>query len=599
MVGFSGKERRLGEAAKSAITSNTKNTVTSLKKLIGKRYASEAIQAELPFCTYAIANVGGDARVQFSYNDEQCTWRVERLMGMMLHHMRQIAEAGNEGKPIVDCVISVPAYWADAERVAMRQACEIVGLNVLKLMNDSSAAALAYGIYKTDLPEEAAARNVMIFDLGHGDLTVQIVSFSKGKFVVKAIASDLIGTRDLDMLIARHCQAAWQAQHKIDAFSTPKTVFRLLTAAEKLRKTLSSIPTSTLSIECFIDDIDVSIAVERAQLEEWAQPWLDKLQATVARCFELAGLGKEDLFSCEVIGGGSRIPCVGAALKGLLGRDVSRTLNAEESVARGCALQGAMLSPAFRVRDFSINEVSLYPINIAWSHGADGAEEAVAMETDEGAQPADGAAAGGAPGAAKPGGSELFSRLNAMPSTKLVTLHRSAPFSLTATYPEHAATPPGTQSKIGDFTIGGLPLPGAAADAKTRVKVKVRLDQDGILQVESAQALEEKEVEVWEDAPKEEPPVPAEPAPPAEGAPAAEGAEEAAAAAVAAAAPAAEPAKVKKIKKKTERHSLPIEVRAGGPATRAGAAGCDARAERRWAWCGREGSGGGARCGCR
>jgi heat shock protein 4 len=265
MVSFAGKERRLGEAAASAITSNTKNTITSLKKLLGKRFDSAAIKDELAFATYKIVNVGGEARVQFQYNDEQQTWRVERAMAMMLHHMRQIAEAGNDGKPIVDCVVSVPPYWADAERVAMLQSCEICGLNVLKLMNDSSAAALSYGIYKTDLPDEKDARNVMIFDLGHGDLTVQIVSFSKGKFVVKAVASDLIGTRDLDMLIARHCQKVWQDKHKIDAFESPKTVFRLLTAAEKLRKTLSSIPKSSLNIECFINDIDVAVQVRAPQ----------------------------------------------------------------------------------------------------------------------------------------------------------------------------------------------------------------------------------------------------------------------------------------------------------------------------------------------
>ncbi|KAJ1632908.1 Hsp70 protein-domain-containing protein [Pavlovales sp. CCMP2436] len=415
MVGFSGKERRAGESAKSAITSNTKNTVTSLKKLLGKRFASEAITAEMPFATAPIVNVGGEARVAVQYNDEQQMWRVERLMGMMLHHMRQIAETGNEGKPIVDCVISVPPYWSDAERVAMMQSCDIVGLNVLKLMNDSSAAALSYGIYKTDLPEEAQARNVMIFDLGHGDLTVQIVSFSKGKFVVKSIASDLIGTRDLDMLIARHCQTTSPAKHKIDAFESPKSIFRLLTAAEKLRKTLSSIPTSSLAIECFINDVDVAIKVERADLEEWATPWLDKLALTVKRAFELADMTAEDLFACEVIGGGSRIPCVGTALKELVGKEVSRTLNAEEAVARGCALQGAMLSPAFRVRDFSINEVTAYPINIAWSaEGKD--DEKVDMETD--AAEADVVA----PSA---NGSEIFCRMNVMPCTKMLTLNRT------------------------------------------------------------------------------------------------------------------------------------------------------------------------------
>jgi heat shock protein 4 len=251
-------------------------------------------------------------------------------------------------------------------------------------------------------------------------------------------------------------------------------------------------------------------------------------------------MSKDDLFSCEVIGGGSRIPCVKDALKALLGREISTTLNAEEAVARGLALQGAMLSPAFKVRDFSINEVSLYPINIAWGSSDAKDEAAVDMETDAG---------DAAPGKLSAGGSELFSRLNSMPSTKMLTLYRSGTFALNASYPEGAQTPHGTQSQFADFTVGGLPLPKQAADAKTKVKVKVRLDENGILNVESAQAIEEKEVEVWEDAPKDETAAAAAPA--AEGAPAADG--EASAA--------AEPAKIKKLKKKTERHNLPVEVR--------------------------------------
>eukprot|EP00306_Pavlova_sp_CCMP459_P006598 CAMPEP_0185158932 /NCGR_PEP_ID=MMETSP1139-20130426/2717_1 /TAXON_ID=298111 /ORGANISM="Pavlova sp., Strain CCMP459" /LENGTH=823 /DNA_ID=CAMNT_0027724089 /DNA_START=18 /DNA_END=2489 /DNA_ORIENTATION=+ len=548
MVGFSGKERRVGEQAKAGITSNIKNTVVGLKKLIGKRYNSEAIQTELKFATFGMRDVAGEAQLQFNYDGEQRTWRVERVMGMVLQHMRQIAEAGNDGKPITDCVISIPPYWTDAERVAMAHSCEVVGLNVLKLMHDSSAAALSYGIYKTELPEEDKALNVMIFDLGHGDCTVSVVAFSKGKLVVKSVASETVGARDMDMEVAKHCAAAWKEKHKIDAFSTPKAVFRLMTACEKLRKTLSTIAQSTLAIECFIDDIDVQQKIERSDFEEWNKPILDRIMATVDKALSEAGIAKDQLHTCEVIGGGSRIPCVANSLKEWLGKDVSRTLNQEESVARGCALQGAMLSPAFRVRDFSINEVYNYPINISWANQA-GDGEAVSMETDEAA---DSAATAAPAGGSKPGGSEIFSRFNSMPCTKMLTLYRNSTFQLAASYPEDAPTPAGTVSKISDFTISGLPLgakPGDApppADApKYKCKVKVRLDANGILVVESAQAIEEKEVEFWEDAPA---------------APAADGAAAAPAADGAPAAEPVQPAQVKKVKKKTERHNLPVEA---------------------------------------
>lgn len=546
----------MGEAAKSQITSNIKNTFTALKKIIGKRYASEAIQTELQYATYSIRDVAGDAQVQFQYADQQHTWRVERVMGMMLNHMRQIAEANNEGKPVTDCVISIPPYWTDCERQAMMQAAEIVGLNVLKLMHDTSAAALAYGIYKTELPDEANANHVMIFDLGHGDTTVSICAFSKGKLVVKAVASETVGARDLDMLVARHCAAQWKEKHKIDAFTSPKATFRLLTACEKLRKTLSTISHSTLAIECFMEDIDVQAKVERAEFEEWAEPWLNRIMACVDRCMQESGVPKEKLFSCEVIGGGSRIPCVAGALKNWLGRELSRTLNADEAVARGLALQGAMLSPAFRVRDFSINEVNLYPITVSWANSAGEAAgaEAVSMETDD-------APEGGVSSGAGAGGSEVFTKMNSMPCTKMLTLWRSTTFALAASYAEGAGVPPGTPSKIADFTVTGLPLASKAGkengEAKSKVKVKLRLDGNGMLVVESAQAIDEKEVEVWEDAPT---PAAAPAAAAAEAAPAAEGAPTAAPAAAEGATP-AEPQKVKKVKKKTERHNLPVEVR--------------------------------------
>lgn len=536
----------MGEQAKSAITSNIKNTITGIKKVLGKRYQSADVQAELPFALYGIRDVAGEAQVTFSYNDETHTWRVERVMAMLLGQLRKIGVDNNEGKPIADCVIAIPPYWTDSERNAMLQACQIVGLNVLKLMHDSTAAALSYGIVRTDLPEEKDAHNVLIFDLGHGDVTASIVTFSKGKLVVKAVASDTVGCRDLDMLVAKHCAELWKEKHKIDAFTNPKATFRLLQGCEKLRKTLSTIPQSNLSIECFMEDIDVTAQIKREDFNEWAQPWLERVMGTVERALASSGLDKSALYSCEAIGGGSRIPCVAQAIKQWMGRDPGRHLNADEAVARGCALQAAMLSPAFRVREFSINEVTVYPVMLSWANVAGDQ-----METDDAAAAEAASGEGAIDAGKKPGGSEIFSRFNPLPSTKMLTLNRNSSFMLTASYDAGAGVPTGTPPLIAEFTIAAPP----AKDGKDmKCKVKVRLDLHGMVVVESAFAVEEHQIEVEVDEPA---PAAAAEAPAVEGAPAA--------------APTPPPmVKVKKTKTKTEKHSLEIKVRSRPASPQAG-----------------------------
>merc|ERR1719482_2192544 len=227
---------------------------------------------------------------------------------MLMKCMQGIAELDQGGAEIRDVVISVPPYFTDAERHSMLDAASIAGLNCLRLMNDSTAAALSYGIYKTDLPADKPI-NVAFVDCGAMDTTVSIVSFMKGKLTVLATACDRhVGGRDFDMILAEHFAAEWKEKHKIDAKTSKKAMYRLVTAAEKTKKVLSANPQAPINIECFMDDIDVKGMMDRADMLSVAEPFLVKLDQLLAEAMTASGLAQEDINSVEVIGGTCRIP---------------------------------------------------------------------------------------------------------------------------------------------------------------------------------------------------------------------------------------------------------------------------------------------------
>ena len=561
MVGFSGKERKLGEQALSGITSNLKNTVTGMKAIIGKKFHSEDIQLEQELVGYKMVDVAGKVGLPVMYNDEEVMLTPERAMAMLMKCLQGIAEM-DQGCAVTDVVVSVPSYFTDAERHAMLDASSIAGLNCLRLMNDSTAAALSYGIYKTDLPADKTT-NVAFVDCGAMDTTVTIVAFVKGKLTVLATACDRhLGGRDFDMILADHFAAEWKEKHKIDAKTNKKAMYRLVTAAEKTKKVLSANPEAPINIECFMDDIDVKGKMERSDMLEVAKPLLEKLDAIMGEALTASGLAKEDLSTVEIFGGTCRIPAVQDRISAFFGKDMcSKTLNFDECVAKGCALQCAMLSPAFKVRDFSVNDVTLYPIALSWSSSKDGAAEAMEVDNENGGE-----------NEVKPTGSNtvVFSKFNSVPNTKMLTFYRKETFTLTAAYDGSCKLPNGFPTKVSEYTISDIPKGAADADGKVdpaKIKVKLRLDIHGCLVLETAVAIEEQEV--IEEAPAE----PAEPksAPPsaetpaegaAEGAPAAE---EPAADGAAAADPPAEPvAAEKKKSKKVKRIALTVASKGMG-----------------------------------
>jgi len=514
MVAFQGKERKLGEAAASTITSNLKNTVTGLKAIIGKKFHSEDITIERELSAYEMVDVAGKVGVKVQYNDEELVLSPERAMSMILKTMTSIAEK-DHGSTITDVVVSVPSYFTDAERHAMLDAANIAGLNCLRLMTDSTAAALSYGIYKTDLPADTPT-NVVFLDVGAMDTTVTIVAFVKGKLTVLATACDRqLGGRDFDMLLAKHFAAEWKQKHGIDALTNKKAMYRLLVACEKQKKILSANSSAPIAIESFMDDIDVKGMMERDLFLEMCAPLLEKLQAVIEAAFAGCGLTLDDISSVELLGGSCRIPAVQQKLAVFFGRECKKTLNFDECVAKGCALQCAMLSPAFKVRDFSVNDVTLYPIALSWSSTSGTSAPVDSMEVD-----GEAAAEEVAP---KPGASStvVFSKFNSIPNTKILTFYRKENFTLTAAYDGSVQLPNGFPSKLGEFTVLDVAkLVSADADGKVeaaKIKVKLRLDIHGCLVLESAVAIEEQEV--IEEVPPPPPP-PAASAPAAQPAPA-------------------------------------------------------------------------------
>eukprot|EP00908_Phaeocystis_cordata_P011024 Transcript_21867.p1 GENE.Transcript_21867~~Transcript_21867.p1 ORF type:complete len:820 (-),score=464.81 Transcript_21867:172-2631(-) len=515
------------------ITSNIKNTVTGLKQIVGKKFHSEEIQSEIPKAAYKMVESLGNVTIPVRALGEETVMTPEKCMSMMLKTMAKIAEA-DQGAPVHDCVLAVPAYFTDAERHAMLDSAKIVGLNVLRLMHDTTAAALSYGIYKTDLPTDKPT-NVVFLDMGASDTTVSIVSFVKGKLTVLSTACDRhLGGRDFNELLVDNFRNEWLEKHKIDAYTNPKAMFRLRTAADKQKKILSANAQAPISVECFMEDIDVKGMMERSTFAEMCEPLFEKLQKVIQKAFDGCGLALEEIASVEVSGGSVRIPAVQEMLAKFFGRECSKTLNFDECVAKGCALQCAMLSPAFKVRDFSVNDVSMYPIALSWNStagAAGGGAEGMEVEGDEGGETA----------APKTGSNTVvFTKFNSIPNTKMLTFYRKETFTLTAAYSDAAMTeqPGGFPQRINEYVISEIPPGPKGEDGKpgpAKIKVKLRLDIHGCLELESAVAIEEELVD------EEPPPPPPAPTPPPE-APKAEGEGEAAADAPAAEAGAAEAA---------------------------------------------------------
>ncbi|XP_078684092.1 heat shock 70 kDa protein 4-like isoform X4 [Branchiostoma floridae x Branchiostoma belcheri] len=475
VVSFGEKQRSIGTPAKNQMVTNYKNTVYQFKRFLGRRFQDPQVQAELQHVQFRAAEMpDGSTGMKLHYQGEEHVFSTEQVTGMILTKLKEVSEMNLKVK-VVDCVISVPCFFTDAERRAVLDAATISGLNVLKLMNDTTAAALAYGIYKQDLPApEEKPRNVVFVDMGYKSLQVSACAFHKGKLKVLATAFDSnLGGHNFDLRLAEHFSEEFKKKYKVDAKTKPRAMLRLLTECEKLKKLMSANATEIpMNIECFMDDKDVTGRMKRGDFEAMCADLLARVEGPLKSVLEQTNLKPDAIDSVEIIGGQTRMPAVKEIIKKVFGKETSTTLNADEAVARGCTLQCAMLSPTFRVREFSVTDVVPFPISLSWKAAID--EE---------------------------GDMEVFTKNHAAPFSKMLTFYRKDPFTLQARYslPNDIPHP---DPVIGKFFIDKVvPTPEGES---AKVKVKVRVNINGIFTVSSAQLVEKLPPQPAEEEKKEE-----------------------------------------------------------------------------------------------
>ena len=381
------------------------------------------------------------------------------------------ATASTELKlPVSDIVISVPPWFTDVQRRSIIDAAEISGLKLLRLINDTTATALGYGITKLDLPTaEEKPRRVCFVDIGHSSYSCSVVEFKKGELAVKSTAYDRhFGGRNFDKALVDHFAKEFKEKYKIDIYTNPKALVRVAAAAEKMKKILSANAQAPISIESLMNDVDVQGMMKRDELEELLKPLLDRATIPLEQALAEAKLKVEDIDAIEMVGGCTRVPSLKERIsKFFNNKTLSFTLNQDEAVARGCAFSCAILSPVFRVRDFSIHDIVNYPIEFNWEQSPDIPDEDTSLT--------------------------VFNKGNVMPSTKILTFYRKQPFDLEARYAKPDTLPGKMNPWIGRFSVKGV-----KADAKDDFmicKLKARLNVHGILTVESGYYIEDIEVE--------------------------------------------------------------------------------------------------------
>ncbi|KYO47370.1 heat shock 70 kDa protein 4L [Alligator mississippiensis] len=466
-ISLGSKTRAIGNAAKSQIVTNTKNTIHGFKKLHGRAFDDPYVQTEkirLPYELQRMPN--GSVGVRVRYLDEERPFATEQIAGMLLAKLKETSENALK-KPVADCVISVPSFFTDAERRSVMAAAQVAGLNCLRLMNETTAVALAYGIYKQDLPAlEEKPRNVVFVDMGHSAYQVSVCAFNKGKLKVLAAAFDpFLGGKNFDEVLVDYFSEEFRTKYRLNVKENARAVLRLYQECEKLRKLMSANASDLpLNIECFMNDLDVSSKMNRTQFEQLCAPLLARVEPSLRAAMDQAKLQREDIYGIEIVGGATRIPAVKEQISKYFCKDISTTLNADEAVARGCALQCAILSPAFKVREFSITDVVPYSITLRWK-----------SSYEEGT-----------------GECEVFSKNHAAPFSKVITFHKKEPFDLEAYYTNpHEVPYPDT--RIGRFTIQNV---GPQHDGdNSKVKVKVRVNIHGIFSVANASIIEKQSIE--------------------------------------------------------------------------------------------------------
>ncbi|KAI3716314.1 hypothetical protein L6452_23564 [Arctium lappa] len=436
-------------------------------RLIGRPFSDPDLQQDLKEFPFSVTEgPDGFPLIHGHYNGETKSVTPIQVMGMVFSDMKKKAEK-NLKAAVVDCCIGIPVYFTDLQRRAVMDAAAIAGLNPLRLLHETTATALAYGLYKTDLCENKQL-NVAFVDIGQFSMQVCIAGFKKGEMKILAHFFDRsLGGGDFDELLFDYFAGQFKADYKIDAFHNDFACIMLRAACEKLKEVLRSNPEAPLYVECFIDKKYVRGFMKRDKFEQISTRILERMKKPLEKALLEAKLTFNDIYAVESVGSCSWVIEI---LTKLFGKEPRRTMNASECVSRGCALECAILSPNYKVREFQVQDNIPFAIALQWKdftqislYGKKNYLERCIV----------------------------FARGNPIPCVKSMTFYRSGTFSLDVKYVNagELQAPP----KISTYTIG--PFQSANGEP-CKVEVEVGLNLHGCVSVNSAQFLGEGDIAI-------------------------------------------------------------------------------------------------------